>query len=99
MTSTFKTASTLSRTSRDCATCTGSTCTTTFGISTDAKTLNQSSPALRWLSLRYLDRFACRFCLTHAFEQVLEFCKVYDEDVTYGNKLHGKTVTIINRSE
>lgn len=31
--------------------------------------------------------------------QVLEYCNVYDEDVPYGNQLHNKNITIINRSE
>ena len=33
------------------------------------------------------------------FLQVLEFLKLYDSDIPYGNQLFGKVITIINRSE
>ncbi|KAH9392794.1 Methylenetetrahydrofolate dehydrogenase [NAD(+)] [Tyrophagus putrescentiae] len=38
-------------------------------------------------------------CTPLAVIKILEYCQVYDEDAPYGNQLHDKTVTIINRSE
>ncbi|KAJ6220024.1 hypothetical protein RDWZM_005836 [Blomia tropicalis] len=38
-------------------------------------------------------------CTPLAVIKCLEHCNVYDGDVPYGNQLHGKTITIINRSE
>lgn len=40
----------------------------------------------------------CKY-LNQFLLQILEYCQVYDEDAPYGNQLHDKTVTIINRSE
>jgi len=31
--------------------------------------------------------------------KILEYCNLYDTEVSYGNHLHGKIITIINRSE
>ncbi|CAG2116134.1 unnamed protein product, partial [Medioppia subpectinata] len=30
---------------------------------------------------------------------ILEYCKIYDNDSSYGNQLNGQVITIINRSE
>ncbi|CAG2184172.1 unnamed protein product, partial [Oppiella nova] len=36
-------------------------------------------------------------CTPLAIIKVLEYCKVYDSHYSYGNKLNGRTITIVNR--
>jgi len=38
-------------------------------------------------------------CTPLAVVKVLEYLKVYNSILTYGNRLHGRTITVINRSE
>ncbi|KAJ1981591.1 Methylenetetrahydrofolate dehydrogenase [NAD(+)] [Dimargaris verticillata] len=54
-------------------------------------------------NIRYLDDEQSRKCIIPctplAIVKILEHIEVYNKIITYGNRLHGRTITIINRSE
>ena len=54
-------------------------------------------------NIRYLDKEATKKCIIPctplAIVKILEYIGVYNMILPYGNRLHGRTVTIINRSE
>ncbi|KAJ3181877.1 NAD-dependent 5,10-methylenetetrahydrafolate dehydrogenase [Gaertneriomyces sp. JEL0708] len=54
-------------------------------------------------NIRFLDKEETRKCIIPctplALVKILEHIGVYNKILTYGNRLHGRTITIINRSE
>ncbi|KAJ3410880.1 hypothetical protein HDV05_003135 [Chytridiales sp. JEL 0842] len=54
-------------------------------------------------NVRYLDeqeKFKCIIpCTPLAVIKILEYISVYNSILPYGNRLHGRTITVINRSE
>ncbi|KAJ3122574.1 hypothetical protein HK098_002753 [Nowakowskiella sp. JEL0407] len=54
-------------------------------------------------NVRYLDKEETQKCIIPctplAMIKILEYISVYNKILAYGNRLHGKTITVINRSE
>jgi methylenetetrahydrofolate dehydrogenase (NAD+) len=54
-------------------------------------------------NIRYLDEAKQRKsilpCTPLAVVKILEYLETYDTELPHGNRLHGKTITVINRSE
>ena len=54
-------------------------------------------------NIRFMDKLETEKCIIPctplAMVKILEYIGVYNKILHYGNRLHGRTITIINRSE
>ncbi|KAJ3262261.1 hypothetical protein HK103_002674 [Boothiomyces macroporosus] len=75
----------------------------TVSYKKDVEGLNHKYIYNMYHNIRYLDKEQKQKCIIPctplAIVKILEYIGVYNKILPYGNRLHGRTITVINRSE